>query len=152
MGIRQQQASPVSKTDAVISIFHSCCRQAWKTSWAVYSHTETAADVQSGKSNCCTRLQKKQEQHERHNRNSRTSAKKIFLLPHTAPDAAVHWLWTYIETDSCWMDNCFTHLAEKWQHKILFGQISGYRTCRSLIPASQTAAPGKTFIASLFQH
>lgn len=48
------------------------------------------------------------------------------------------------------MENCFTQPAENWQHKILFAQISGYRTCRSLIPASQTATPGKDFYCKSF--
>lgn len=91
MGIRhQQQASPVSKTDAVISIFHSCCRQAWKTSWAVYRHTETAADVQSGRLKLLHRITEKEGQHERHNWNSRTATKKIFF---TAAMPAIHGSW-----------------------------------------------------------
>lgn len=125
MGIRHLlQDSHVPETDAVISVFHSWCIQAWKTSWAIYIHAETAADVQYGRLKLLHRVTEKEEQHERHNRNCRTSAKKIFLLPqclpYTAPGAAVHWLWKYTETDSCWTGNSFTRMAGNWQHKTAF--------------------------------
>ena len=91
MGIRHLlQASPVSETDAVKSVFHSWFIQARKTSWAVYSHTETTADVQSGKLKLLHRIKEKEGQHERNNRNSRTSAKKIFF---TAAIPAVNGSW-----------------------------------------------------------